>query len=268
MRIAQIVVPPASEYDRKAQRIDRVALSAAHEVIETTFEAAQAHGFDVAHVYGPDGFAAPPLSRFPIPYLASGNPRRPRFPWPRVARPAGIVSPLHNLPEAVEDAWFEPLASPSAGVARRRVGTFGPHRPGVLAMVEQTLGRIERVRDDVEWVLFDRPPSPSDLAGVDAWCDPAVAEDDFDGYVAEATVAGKAVVAARTEINSWRLDKGRSGWLVPVRDPNELTHAILAALFKPEVAELKIEAARQTAGKFRARQRLRALEKMYESLIP
>ncbi|PYQ53865.1 MAG: hypothetical protein DMF59_00550 [Acidobacteria bacterium] len=42
----------------------------------------------------------------------------------------------------------------------------------------------------------------------------------------------------------------------------EFTHAILAALFKPEVARQKIEAARQTISKFHPRQRLRALQQM------
>ena len=53
---------------------------------------------------------------------------------------------------------------------------------------------------------------------------------------------------------------------MPLDDPNELTHAILAALFKPEVAHSKMEAARQTLSKFRPRQRLRVLTHMYESL--
>jgi glycosyltransferase involved in cell wall biosynthesis len=80
-------------------------------------------------------------------------------------------------------------------------------------------------------------------------------------------VSGKIVVASRTEVNAQRLEQGRTGLLVPPNDPNELTHAILAALFKPEVARSKIEAARQTAGKFRPRQRVRVLERIYESLI-
>ena len=46
---------------------------------------------------------------------------------------------------------------------------------------------------------------------------------------------------------------------------NELTHAILAALFKPEVAQQKIEAARQTISKFHPRQRLRALTQLIET---
>ena len=46
----------------------------------------------------------------------------------------------------------------------------------------------------------------------------------------------------------------------------EFTHAILAALFKPEFAQQKIDAARQTREKFRPRQRLRVLTQVYESL--
>ncbi|HWW61074.1 MAG TPA: glycosyl transferase family 1, partial [Thermoanaerobaculia bacterium] len=62
-------------------------------------------------------------------------------------------------------------------------------------------------------------------------------------------------------------EKGRTGLLVPCNDPNELAHAILTALFKPEVAQRKIEAVRQTVSKFRHRQRLRILAHLYETLI-
>ena len=55
-------------------------------------------------------------------------------------------------------------------------------------------------------------------------------------------------------------------FLVPPNDANELAHAILAALFKPEFAQQKIDAARQTREKFRPRQRLRVLTQVYESL--
>ena len=79
--------------------------------------------------------------------------------------------------------------------------------------------------------------------------------------------AGKAVVASRTTINTQRLEKGRTGILVPLHDPNELTHAILAALFKPELAQNKIAAAQQTVSKFRARHRVRALIQLYESIL-
>jgi glycosyltransferase involved in cell wall biosynthesis len=134
-------------------------------------------------------------------------------------------------------------------------------------VVELTLIRIHRFRDDVTWRFFEAPPSPGDLQLVDAWVDPATSDDDFDGFVAEALVSGKPVVASRTPLNVHRMEKGRTGFLVPRNDPNELTHAILGALFKPEVARQKIDAARQTAGKFRLRQRIRVLERIYEATV-
>lgn len=263
MLIAQILLPTASFYERKSFQIDQASLSPQHEVIVTTFEGAAAAGAALAHLYGPPGFDPP---SGPLRYVASGAPRR-IFGWRKAHQPAVITSPLDNLPEAVEDVWFQmergrsrPQGSASTA------GTFGPHRPGVKNMVEQTLSRIHRFREDVEWLIFDAPPRPDDLSRVDVWVDPATSEDDLDGFVAEAFVAGKPVVASRTAINTRRLDRGMSGFLVPPRDPNELTHAILGALFKSEVASLKIESARRTAGKFEPRQRLRALAKIYEAV--
>ena len=92
-------------------------------------------------------------------------------------------------------------------------------------------------------------------------------ENDFDGFVAEGLVFGLPLVASRTPINAQRLEQGRTGFLVPVNDPNEMTHAILTALFKTEASESRQNAARQTASKFRARQRLRILERLYEQTI-
>ena len=136
-----------------------------------------------------------------------------------------------------------------------------------ISNVERTLSRIHRFRDDVTWNVYDHVPTPEDLLEVDAWVDPAADDSDLDGFVAEALVVGLPVVATRTALNTIRLERGRTGLLVPVNDPNELTHAILAMLFKSEVAQNKTEAARQTASKFRARQRMRVLVHMYETLI-
>jgi glycosyltransferase involved in cell wall biosynthesis len=134
-------------------------------------------------------------------------------------------------------------------------------------MVQQTLSRIHRFRDDVVWNVFDHPPTPADLREVDVWVDPAVDEHDLDGFTAEALVSGIPVVAARTDINFARCEKGRTAFLVPRNDPNEMTHAILSALFKSEVAQEKIQSAGQTASKFRAKHRLRVLTRLYETLI-
>src|SRR5206468_12188134 len=143
-------------------------------------------------------------------------------------------------PEAVEDAYFrantqEPTAT---------IGSF--QRKSITPLIEQSMHRIDRFRDDITWRLFTHAPSPDDIASVGVWVDPAVEDDDYDGFVAEAMAAGVIAVAARTPINVQRCETGRTGFLVPPCDPNELTHAILAALFKPEVARTRSEAARQT----------------------
>ena len=261
MRIAQIVMPDASEYERKCQRVDLAALAPSHDVAVVSI--ADARGFDVAHVYA--GAELPPreFRSFPIPYVASAAVRRSRWPFGGAVEPEYVVSPIRDdqlLPEAVEESYFDRKATGGGSV----VGTFGPRRRGVANMVEQTLARIHRFRDDVAWHLFDEVPSPAALAAVDVWVDPGIDPGDFDGFTAEALVVGLPVVAARTPINELRLEKGRTGFLVPPSDPNEMTHAILAALFKKEVAENRQKAARQTISKFRPRQRLRVLSHMYE----
>ena len=266
MRIAQIILPTASDFDRRSQQTDAALLATRHEVLTTSFEGAVAAGAAVAHVYAGAGFDAPGARQFPLPWVATAAPRQRRFIWRKPAVPDAVLSSL-DLPEAVDESYFAaPDGRAGATSPPYRLGTYGRDRPGVMNLIELTLSRIQRFRDDIEWLVFDDRPSTADLAGVDAWVDPATAESDFDGFVAEAIVAGKIVVATRTAMNASRLEKGRTGFLVPPGDPNELTHAILAALFKSEVASTKIEAAKQTAGKFRPRQRLRALEKIYEAV--
>lgn len=255
MIVAQLVLPGASEYERKSQRIDFASLSAEHDV--RVGAAAEA---DLIHVYAPEEMFVE-LDR---PYVSNGRPRRKRF--RRMTPPERIITPLKGamsfIPEAVEENYF--------GAAERQtkkptVGTFA--RPQLRNIIEQTAARIQRYRDDVDWLLFDTIPSPDDLRGVDVWVDPAMSENDFDGFVAEAIVAGTAVIASRTAINVQRLEKGRTGVLVPPGDPNEWTHAILAALFKPEFRHDKTVAAQQTASKFRPRHRARALIELYESIL-
>jgi hypothetical protein len=283
MRIAQIVLPNASAYERKSQRIDQAGLRAKHEVMLAGSARIRDTAVDVVHFYGKD-LAAPDVRGLAAPWVASAAPRAGRFSLRKPPKPRYVFSPLaaidpeastQNLPEAVEEIYFSGEPPPrrlgdrgaaEGGGAPLTIGSY--FRPSLRNIIDQTLHRLERTRDDLRWKIFDTEPTPDDLRNVDVWVDPAVNEDDFDGFVAEAVVAGISVVASRTTINAQRLEKGRTGFLVPPRDPNELTHAILAALFKSEVAELKIEAARQTAGKFRPRQRLRVLERIYETLVP
>ena len=237
--IAQILLPRASEYERKCQRVDFAALSPRHQV-SVFDDVGKVTGAEIAHVYGQ--WRRRLLRPLRVPYVESRK---------------------VDLPEAVEEIYFaNSLAARDGGATR--IASF--HRRSIVSLVEQTMHRLHRTRDDIEWMLLERVPTPGDFATINAWIDPAVADDDCDGFVAEAMVRGIATVATRTPLNVHRLEKGRTGFLVPVGDANELTHAILAALFKPEVAQQKIDAARQTIAKFRARRRTRVLTAQYESL--
>ena len=233
MRVAQVTLRNASEYEKKCRRVDRAALAAEHEIVDSE------RGADVVHVYG-------------------AGVRRPRF-WSRVVP----ITPLKDaretfVPEAIEEHYFAQNTSETTAI-----GVFV--RPSVRKLLEQTRIRLHRTRDDVDWRLFDRVPTPDDFAQVAVWLDPAVADDDFDGFVAEALAMGRIVVAGRTPINVQRLEHGRSGFLVRP-DANEMTHAILTALFKPEMGRPRSDAARQTVSKFKSRQRVRVLTALYERL--
>lgn len=251
MRIAQLVLPSASHFERKLQRADLEGLREKHEIVELK-------DADVAHVYASGALEPKDFKNFPVPYVSSIAMKESRWTFTKPPVPRVILDPL-DTPEAVEDRYWN---LPRRSAQQNRIASF--QRAGTRNMVEQTLARIHRFRDDVTWDILDHPPAPEDLSTVDIWVDPAVEESDLDGYVAEALVVGLPVVASRTKMNSTRLENGRTGWLVPVRDPNEMTHAILAALFKPEVAENKLASARQTISKFKTRQRVRVLGSVYE----
>jgi glycosyltransferase involved in cell wall biosynthesis len=255
MIIAQLLIPGASEYERKSQRIDFAALSAEHDV--RVGEVADA---DIVHVYAPENFD--PAIVGDLPYISNERPKVRRF--RKTAQPLQVITPLKDtshthIPEAVEDIYFDSAATRQPS-NRATIGTY--QRSPLRNLTEQTAARIQRCRDDVDWLLFETAPSPDDLRGVDVWVDPACEEDDLDGFVAEAIAAGTPVIASRTAINTQRLEKGRTGVLVPPRDPNEWTHAILAVLFKPEFRHTRVIAARQTASKFRSRHRERALTQL------
>ena len=276
MRVAHILVEGASEYERKHHRIDSTA----------SVEPADA---ELIHLYAPLEFPPSTVSALRVPYVASGRPRQSFF--RRAQQPAIVITP-ENVPEAVEDAWFAaviPSVASDPGDGRRddrsapsprSLATLGmtrtKHPPYVVASfgrasvknaIEQSVARIHRFRDDIEWHVFERAPQPDDLTDVDVWVDPATREDDFDGFVAEALVSGVPVVATRTQINLRRTEKGFNAFVVPANDSNELTHAILAALFRSEVADVKVEGARRTASKFRSRQRQRVLTRLYEEVL-
>ena len=269
MKIAQIVLPGASEYERKSQRADFAALSEAGHQVGVYDVPRNVRPADVAHVYGPSPLPRAAFRGFHIPFVANAPLQR----WPFGVRrsPEPRLITLDEVPEAVEEKYWPDVGRASArpdglkAVPHGVIGTFS--RESIRSIVAQTAARLHRTRDDVDWRLYDHPPSPEEIAAVDVWVDPAVEESDLDGFVAEAMVAGKIAVASRTMINAHRMEQGRTGLLVRCNDANELTHAILAARFKTELGLSKLSAAKQTLSKFRPRRRARALCAIYESLL-
>ena len=262
MIIAQVLLDGASQYERKSQRLDQAALSIDHDV-----RVGDVRSADLVHIYAPPDFEPSILRDLTVPWVSNARPRLRRF--RRKVLPDRVLTPLNEspdafIPEAVEDCYFAP-ATAGTRSGRAIIGSYA--RPSIQNVVASTASRIQRTREDVDWLLFDGPPTPDDLRGVDVWVDPATTEDDFDGFVAEALVSGAAVVASRTLLNTQRLERGRTGVLVPPRDANEWTHAILALLFKHELRQTKVSAARQTASKFRSRQRSSALTRLYQSIL-
>jgi glycosyltransferase involved in cell wall biosynthesis len=276
MRIVQVVLPSASHYERKSQRIDADELARSNE-IETLVLAAgdernlpqRLRNADTVHLYAQDAIPLSVARAIPNPYVSASELASSRFSLRRRPRPPHRISPLGQgaVPEAVAPQFFQPRGTeqPSSRAAST-VGVFDGARPDVRRMVDLTRVRLERFRDDVKWTLFQSPPGPEEFRAIDVWFDPATAESDLDGWTAEALVAGLPVVAARTAINSERLNSGRNGLLVPVGDANEMTHAILAALFKPEVREPRREFARLTRDRFRPERRAMALLGIYETI--
>ena len=166
MRIAQLVLPGASAYERKSQLLDAHALG--ERITENRDEA------DLVHVYGPREIPPAAVTGFRLPYVASGIVRKPRFAWRAPREPEYALSPVESddftlLPEAVDDAYF--------GNQQQATGNYvigSMDRPSTQNIIAQTFARIHRFRDDVTWHLFTHQPSPAELAQLFAWIDPAV----------------------------------------------------------------------------------------------
>ena len=285
MRVAQVLLSGLSLYEQKCHRLDAKALSSTHEVVEIAAGSSASNsgsGFegrllrsliasecDVAHIYGSP--LPPAMARqIAVPFVAATEvgPNRSFFRRLRKRARSRAIPPAGPgaIAEPVDDEFLRPLL-------RHRpegewiVGSAGPQRPGMRTILELTLARIYRFREDVSWHLMDEAPQPEDLAAVDIWVDPASDDGDADGFTAEALVAGLPVIASRTAVNRFRTDEGRAALLVPPGDPNELTHAILTALFKPEAIAGRLAAAKELQPRFSPARRAEALAAVYRELL-
>jgi hypothetical protein len=280
MRVAQVLLSCLTLYDQKCQRLDARALASTHDVIQIAFvsdfdsvserrllRTLHTSECDVAHIYG--GPLPPSTARqIVVPFVAATPVARGNPFFGRGKRSASRVIPPFGpgaIDEPVDEGFLTPFPrrEPSGEWI---VGSVGPHRPAVRQMLELTLTRIHRFREDISWHLLDEAPGPADLAAVDIWVDPAANDGDADGFTAEALVAGLPVVASRTAVNRFRTDDGRAAILVPPGDPNELTHAILTTLFKPETIAGRLAAAREIQPRFSPARRAETLAVVYREL--
>ncbi|MEA2339489.1 MAG: hypothetical protein QOE82_3496, partial [Thermoanaerobaculia bacterium] len=142
MIIAQLLLAGVSEYERKSQRMDFDSLSKDHDV-----RLGEIAGADIVHIYAPQDFDPPILD---MPYVSNRKPRKRLL--RRNVEPKCVVTPLREMaetfiPEAVDESYF---GNASTGQPGNRIGTF--KRASVVNTIEQTAARIQRFRDDVDWL--------------------------------------------------------------------------------------------------------------------
>ena len=288
MFVAQIALAPLSFFDAKSIRHDRATLESTGSGFLTYHITGQRvrsdkgeltlpdlprelkhHGADLVHIYGLPKGDCQWLRRISRPYVAAFSAPRGRLPWTRLPAPEALVTPLdpESLPEAVDEDYFAEEDSPPRPHGPFVIGSAGPERKGIAEMTRSTMARLGRFRDDVEWRVFETVPTPGELRELDLWIDPALEELDFDGGTAEALCSRKTVVASRTGINRMRTDQGAAALLVPVGDPNEMTHAILVGLFKPELRKSTSQRLITIGNRFGTSTRAERLMKLYRSIL-
>lgn len=281
MKVIHVLLAGATRYDRTCAAIDATADSGiSHDLFEGSIRGWKRGGAEstldelrrtalpggaaLLHVHGT---AQPPgrlLGGLAIPWISDRRLPLPRSLFRRIAPPA-VVLTERGVPDAAGEEWFVEPRPRDRGQTAKRIGSYvrgADTRNGA----EQVFGRIRRFREDVDWIFFDDPPTPDEMAGLDLWVDPATREDDLDGMVVEAIACLTPVVATRTIANSRRLDDGRAGLLAPVGDHNEMTHAVLNLLFKEEVAAPRRFHAARIRDRFHATHRRDAVRRVYREV--
>lgn len=281
MRVARLLLATRSHFDLKCFRVDSDGSHPAEEErwclpgtldggLEARPEGEIARALrdfapDVLHVYGSGPVPHQLLSASgSAPWLAdrSLEAARPLF----GRRPRAQTRVLaERIAEPVADEYFA-ARPPRAASARRRVGSQRQSSRSESAR-DLADARIKRFRDDIDWFLFDTPPTADEMATLDLWVDLADEETDLDGMVGEALALGLPLVATRTAANRRRTADGRAAALCPSRDPNEMAHAIVTMLFKPERATPILTAAAGVRDQFRAEKRREALRLAYAEVI-
>lgn len=213
-------------------------------------------GAIVIHSYGAVHAAA--IGRCDVRWIAEQAPVRSRSLLRRQNSPAVMLSESGSVLESVRDHYLDD------------VWQSGP-RPAVIGSVagversplsHQAFARIMRTRDDVEWREYETVPEPHELDRLALWVDPSAGAD---GGSLEAIVRGLPTIASREPLHLRRSDDGAAARLVPPRDANELAHAVVNAIFRPETMEAPLLRARAIRHRFAPSQRAARLVTVYES---
>jgi hypothetical protein len=279
VKVVHVLLEGATRYDRACAAIDATAgPNAIHETFETTPDALRRgrepssvdeleRALREASLLHLHGSSRPPkrlLAGLTIPWISD---RALPIPWTlfrRIPEPATVLS-QRSVPEAVGNEWFVDAGARASSDGRKHAGSL-VRNADVRNSAEQSYARIQRFREDVEWTFFEEPPTPAELASLDLWIDPAADDDDLDGMVVEAIACRTLVAAARTPANARRLDDGRAGLLCPPGDHNEMTHAVMNALFKDEISEPRRHYAERIRDRFRPHRRQAVVLGIYEEV--
>ena len=280
MRIARVLLPARSYFDLKCFRFDRegslAAADAAWNLVNATgtdleplSEQSVLHELrcfapDLLHVYGSGAVPHSLIRAAATAWLADRPLETTRPILGRRARPQS-KSLLATVAEPGADEYFS-TPEPADTPARPKIGALRQSSltASICALVN---ARIQRFRDDVEWALYDTPPAPAEMASLNLWVDLSDDERELDGLVCEALVVGVPVVATRPSANRRRTADGRAPALCPKRDPNEIAHAIVTMLFKPERSAAILAAATELRERFRPANRRETLLDAYSEIV-
>lgn len=138
---------------------------------------------------------------------------------------------------------------------------------GELRAAAERLARELGVAGRLRFVGF-RQDVPAVLQALDIYCLPSLWEGLPIG-VLEAMASGKAVVATAVDGTCELIDHGRSGWLVPPRDPAALTAALLQLATRPALrAALGARATEMVREHFTVDAMTRQVEQLYHRHAP
>ncbi len=161
------------------------------------------------------------------------------------------------------DDVIDAMGTVAAAAPHARLLIVGARRPDALLGRARRRGLEGRVH-----VLGYREDVPEILRGSDCCVDASYAGLGLTGTLREALAVETAVVGTAIEGNPELVIDGRTGLLVPPRDPAALARAILRLVEDSELRSRTARAGRELVeGRFSTRAKLDATEALYRQLL-